>query len=487
MSGLSRRNFLKVAGMGALVAGCSPIIDNGLQTTNPLTEEMATIQASNRTVHFLNRASFGATPELVTAVNETGIEAWFEQQMDYKSLDDLQTNLRLRRFDTLNMTPGDLLSFVRVPDRTDVANQLAAAMLVRAIYSNRQLFEVMVHFWSDHFSIYYFKEATSNLQTVDDRDVIRANAVGNFGEMLTASAHSPAMLVYLDNVVNEKSHPNENYAREIMELHTLGVTGAYTEDDVLEVARCFTGWSVSDRGTFEYRSSWHDDGEKTVLGHVIPAGGGKSDGDRVLEILINHLDTAHYVSSKLCRRFIEDEPSETVISDISRVWTQSQGDIPTIMRAIFTHDAFWNAPPKFKRPLEYVISTLRVLRANYNGSEQLVDRLSTMGHRPFGYATPDGYPDTATEWVGSFVPRWNFAQDATHGGQNGISIPIQQWTEFANQYGRDALARAVLQRDINDIERDAINSVVENKMRYGLHDIRQILAILISSPSFQWR
>ena len=383
MSGLSRRNFLKVAGMGALVAGCSPVIDRQLQASNPLTGEIATIQADNPTVHFLNRASFGATPELVNAVNEIGVEAWLEQQMDYESIDDLQTSLRLRRFDTLNMTPGDLLSFVRVPDRTDVANQLASAMLVRAIYSNRHLFEVMVHFWSDHLSIYYFKETTSNLQTVDDRDVIRPHALGNFGEMLTASAHSPAMLVYLDNVVNELSHPNENYAREIMELHTLGVDGAYTEDDVLEVARCFTGWSVSDRGTFTYRADWHDDGEKVVLGHVIPAGGGKSDGDRVLEILINHPDTAHYVSGKLCRRFIEDEPSETVINDISRVWTQSQGDIPTIMRAIFSHDAFWNAPPKFKRPLEYVISTLRVLRANYNGAEQLVERLGTMGHRPF--------------------------------------------------------------------------------------------------------
>lgn len=486
MTDLSRRNFLKLAGVGTVVTACSPIIDNGLAIANPITENLAETGATNAVVHLLNRATFGATPELVNEVNAIGVDAWLDRQFDYRSIDDWEVDLRLRRLDTLNMSPGDLLSFVRVPDRRAVANQLAVAMLIRAINSNRHLYEKMVHFWSDHFSIYYFKDRTSQLQTVDDREVIRPHVTGNFGDMLTASAHSPAMLVYLDNVVNEKSHPNENYAREIMELHTLGVDGAYTENDVLEVARCFTGWSVNDRGTFDYRADWHDTGEKLVLGHVIPAGGGKDDADRVLEILINHPDTAGYVTTKLLRRFIEDEPSQTVINDISRVWTQSQGNIPTVIRAIFDHQAFWNAPAKFKRPLEYVISVLRSLRANYNGSQALVDRLSTMGQRPFGYATPDGYPDTANEWVGSFVPRWNFAQAVSADRQAGIRIPIQQWTEFTQAFGIGALAEAILQREMTATERQALNSISTDDAINGT-SIRNMLAILLSSPAFQWR
>lgn len=486
MTGLSRRNFLKLAGLTAVATGCSPIIDNRLAMVNPITENSVEIGARDRIVHLLNRATFGATPQLVNEVNEIGADVWLDAQFDYRNIENWELDLRLRRFDTLNMTPGDLLSFVRVPDRRNVSNQLASAMLLRAISSKRHLYEKMVHFWSDHFNIYYFKDRIPQLQTVDDREVIRPHALGNFGDMLTASAHSPAMLIYLDNVVNEKSHPNENYAREIMELHTLGVDGAYTENDVLEVARCFTGWSVSDRGTFEYRADWHDDGEKLVLGHVIPAGGGKDDADRVLEILINHPDTARYVTTKLLRRFVEDEPSETAINDISDVWTQSQGDIPTVMRAIFAHDAFWNAPPKFKRPLEYVLSVLRTLRATYSGSEELVDRLSRMGQRPFGFATPDGYPDTVDELGGNFLPRWNFIQAVTHSWQDSVSIPIEQWTEFTQTHGQDALARAILQRDMTATERQALESVTGDNTIYRA-ETRDMLAILLSSPAFQWR
>lgn len=485
MSALSRRNFLKMAVMGAVATGCSPIIDNRLQAVSALPSDISI--APNNIIHLLNRATFGATPQLVETAQSQGIDAWLDTQLDYGSIDNWQMDLRLRRFDTLTMTSGDLLSFVRLPDKRYVANELASAMLVRAIYSERQLYEKMVHFWNDHFSIYYFKDRTANLQTVDDREVIRPHALGNFGDMLRASAHSPAMLVYLDNVVNEKSHPNENYAREIMELHTLGVDGAYTEDDVLEVARCFTGWSVGDGGRFVYRPEWHDEGEKVVLGHVIPAHGGQSDGDRVLDILIEHPDTARYVTTKLLRRFVADEPSEAMIDDITGVWINSQGDIPTIMRAIFQHDSFWTAPPKFKRPLEYVISVLRSLQASYNGSKQLVERLQIMGQRPFGFNTPDGYPDTADGWLGSLVPRWNFVQDVVTGGQAGVSIGIGQWTRLVQEQGQQSLANAILLRDMSQSEQQALNSVITESSNLSQSDVRANLGVLLSSPTFQWR
>lgn len=488
MKQVSRRNFLKLAGLGLLASGCTPIIDTGLAMNQTTLSATALTPASSSMIHLLNRATFGATSSLANDIQIVGMDAWLNQQFDYTAIDDWETQLRLQRFDTLPMTSDDLLSFISLHDRTSVANQLAAAMVLRAVHSKRQLYEKMVHFWSDHFNIHYFKGRTSTLQTVDDRTVSRPYALGNFGDMLVASAHSPAMLIYLDNVSNERSHPNENYAREIMELHTLGVAGDYTESDVVEVARCFTGWSVADiTGKFEFRPEWHDDGEKVVLGHVIAAGGGKSDGDRVLDILIDHPNTARYLSSKLLQRFVEDAPSETVINDISRVWIQSRGHIETVMRAIFAHDAFWQAPRKFKRPLEYAISALRSLNASYDGSFDLVERLETMGQRPFGYPTPDGYPDVADEWVGSFVPRWNFAQAIAQGQQAGVSIPIQQWQNIARSSNQMGLARAILQRDANDAEAQALTSVLSADDTLNQNTVRNLLAILLSSPAFQWR
>ncbi|MGJ3240113.1 MAG: DUF1800 domain-containing protein [Anaerolineae bacterium] len=485
MSEVTRRDFFKLALTGALVAGCTPFIDHTLSSNTVTVPELP---PPDRVVHLLNRATFGATPQAVNTVREIGVETWLEAQLNDTAINDWEMVARLRRFNTLELTPADLLSFVRVPDRRAVSNELAAATMTRAVYSKRQLYEKMVHFWSDHFSIYYFKETTSQLQTIDDREVIRPHALGYFGDMLRASAHSPAMLVYLDNVVNERSHPNENYAREILELHTLGVDGAYTETDVMEVARCFTGWSVDDTGQFQYRPEWHDDGEKVVLGQTIPASGGKADGDRVLDILITHPDTARYISTKLLRRFIEDDPSDAVVNAISAVWQQSQGHIPTVMRAIFAHDAFWDAPPKFKRPLEYVLSILRVLGARYNGGTALVDRLARMGQRPFGNPMPDGYGDTASGWMGSFLPRWNFVLDVMRDAQASVRIPRNQWVTLAEIGGIDALGDAILLRPLTDIEQQAINTAIKADGNNLSRDaVFVAMAVLLSSPAFQWR
>lgn len=487
MTDVSRRQFLSLALAGSVVAaGCTPVIDHHLSPSASTVLTAPDLPTPDRIVHLLNRVTFGPTPNLVNTVRNQGIDAWLDAQFDYTNINDWQTIARLRRFNTLTMTSGDLLSFVRVPDRVAVANELAAATVTRALYSKRQLYEKMVHFWNDHFSIYYFKETTSNLQTVDDREVIRPHALGTFGDMLRASAHSPAMLVYLDNVVNERSHPNENYAREILELHTLGVDGAYTETDVQEVARCFTGWSVSENGQFQYRPEWHDDGEKIVLGHRIPAHGGKADGDRVLDILIEHPDTARYISTKLLRRFVVDAPSQAVIDDITSVWQQSNGHIPTVMRAILAHDAFWQAPPKFKRPLEYALSVLRVLGGRYNGQSTLIERLDAIGQRPFGNHTPDGYPDVAHEWMGSFLPRWNFVLDVIRDAQPAIQVPYAQWERLGRDHTITGLASAILQRQPTSNEAAALRDVISNPTNPTSTDTRAALAVLLSSPAFQW-
>ena len=341
---MTRRAFLSALALSA--ASCAPVIDRVTQPTLP---DSLTQPSTHRTLpalHLLNRATYGPRPGQVEQVQQLGLENWLAQQLDYETIDDTALALRLRRYDTLRMVPRDLLAFWGTSDRQHIANELAAATLVRAAFSERQLYEVMVGFWSDHFSIYHFKDQVAMLKTVDDREVIRPHALGSFGDLLSASAHSPAMLVYLDNVVNEKSHPNENYAREIMELHTLGVDGGYTEQDVQETARAFTGWSVNHNGEFTYIDEWHDYGPKTILGQTVRADGGKEDGNRVLEILINHPSTAQFVCTKLARRFVADDPPPTLVASCTDTWQGTNGDIRSVLKTLFTHPEFVSAPPR---------------------------------------------------------------------------------------------------------------------------------------------
>ncbi|MBI5959737.1 MAG: DUF1800 domain-containing protein, partial [Chloroflexi bacterium] len=315
---LTRRALLLAAMLGT--AGCSTVVNRLTEPDIPDTLKPPGGAARHPVAHLLNRAAFGPRPGQIEQVEKMGKESWLDRQLDYQDIDDDRVGWRLRRYDSLKLNHRDLLSFRGGDDKNYLQNELAVAALVRAVYSDRQLYEVMVGFWSDHFSLYHYKDEVAMLKTADDREVIRKHALGHFGDLLRASAHSPAMLIYLDNVLNEKSHPNENYAREIMELHTLGVEGGYTEQDVQEVARCFTGWSVDGRGEFEFKDEWHDPGEKTVLGHVITAGGGKDDGDRVLDILIDHPNTARFVCTKLARRFISDDPPAGVIDSCVASW-----------------------------------------------------------------------------------------------------------------------------------------------------------------------
>ncbi len=240
MGTLSRRAWLGgVLALGA--AGCSQIIDRAAQPDLPNRLNPPAGQAVDPAAHLLNRAAFGPRPGDVRAVATQGVDAWLAEQLNYTSLDDTALDWRLRRYDSLRLNPSDVLGFNGPVNRRYVRDELAAATLVRAIYSQRQLYERMVGFWSDHFSVFHFKGEVSLLKTVEDREVIRPYALSSFGGLLRASAHSPAMLVYLDNILNHRDRPNENYAREIMELHTLGVDGGYTEEDIREVARCFTG------------------------------------------------------------------------------------------------------------------------------------------------------------------------------------------------------------------------------------------------------
>lgn len=484
MSQLSRRAFLSGI-LATSVLGCSPMITRLERPPLPDTLVSPQTDAHASVVHLLNRTTYGIRPGQVQQVHNLGARAWLEQQMDWQSIPEGGVNRRLLRFDTLKMNSVDLLSFSSFPDREFVADELALATLVRAVFSPRQLYQVMVEFWSDHFSIYHFKEQVHNLKTVDDREVIRPHALGNFADMLRASAHSPAMLIYLDNVQNEKSHPNENYAREIMELHTLGVDGGYTEDDIKEVARCFTGWSVDERGRFEFIPHWHDDGEKQVLGEAIPAGGGKADGDRVLDILLNHPSTATFVATKLVRRFVADDPPIDVVQRCATALRNTNWDIQAGLWAIFDHPGFATAPPKLKRPFELLTSLLRVTNANYDGNARMLRHLENVGHRPFNHPTPDGYPDTAEAWAGNLLGRWNLAIDTVNSSLPGVRVDLSAW--FGQATASDDpityLGAAFTKRSLSAQEAQAIRAFVQDDPE----DMTRIAGAVLASPAFQWK
>jgi hypothetical protein len=269
----------------------------------------------------LQRLSFGPRPDVLTRFSALGLPAWLDEQFAPEGIDDSALELRLQPFDILGVAAGDIRDFYSglfdSDERERAISQLRQATLLRQVYSRRQLYEVMVEFWSDHFNISLDKGDCWYLKPVDDREVIRAHALGNFGDLLRASARSPAMLTYLDNRSNHAGAPNENYARELMELHTLGVGGGYTQRDVMALARCLTGWGVSageslNPGEFAFDPAAHDAGEKILLGLRL-APGGERETEAVIEALIAHPSTARFIATKLARRFIGEQPDAGVV------------------------------------------------------------------------------------------------------------------------------------------------------------------------------
>jgi len=302
---LSRREFLKISLAMTALAACSPLsrqpgavsgtVIPGTAIPGTPAASPAAGAYSPQTWLAASRLTFGPVPAELDWIEKNGVDAFIEEQLAHEQIDDSALQPRLSAFPTLNESPMEIY----LSSRADILHQLQAATLVRAVYSRRQLYEVAVDFWTNHFNIDFDKNQDRYLKTVDDRDVIRKYAFASFRELLGATAHSPAMLLNLDNNTNQKGHPNENYARELMELHTIGVDGGYTQQDVAEVARAFTGWTFLgaaqnsvNAGTFRYAPGQHDPGAKTVLGQAIAPNGGDQDGERVLDLLASHPNCA---------------------------------------------------------------------------------------------------------------------------------------------------------------------------------------------------
>src|SRR2546423_2451531 len=371
-----------------------------------------------------------------------------------------------------------------------VVTDLQRGKLLRAVYSDQQLYELMVDFWENHFSIFANKDDDRYLLTAFDRETIRPFAMGRFRDLLGATAHSPAMLFYLDNWRSSVPRPypakgdkpagtdggfNENYARELMELHTLGVDGGYTQKDVQEIARCFSGWTIqkpNEQGLFLYRPGLHDDGEKIVLGHKILPGGGIADGERVLDILATHPSTARFIATKLARRFISDDPPQSVIDRAAAVFLKTDGSIREMLRAIITSPEFFSTTSyraKERSPLEYVAAAMRATKAETHGHRPVLDLIGRMGQPLFGRITPDGYSDRAEQWLssGAMVARLNFANALATNRVKGTSVKFDPLLKDMDGKDRASVAGKLigltLFGDVSDHTRAALAKAFESE------------------------
>ena len=381
----------------------------------------------------VNRLTFGARPGLVAQVQAMGIGAWIDQQLAPASLPNAES--RVASYQTLNNTNKQNYDVQATDGGQDLLfDELDHASILRATYSERQLYEVMCDFWANHFNTWRRHTWMGFLKTRDLQDVVRANALGKFSDLLTASTHSPAMLDYLDNLPNDASTPggvNENYAREVMELHTLGIINgqqSYTEADVAGVARIVSGWALDwtagpNQYNFKFLPWQHSLSAVSVLGGAFsrPArtyGQGYDDGVTLFNVLAHHPSTAKYIAWKLCRRFVSDDPPMSLVNSAAAVFSANDTAIVPVLRHIFTSNEFAaSAGSKVRRPLDHVIACFRALNAQFGNDAQghaantIRYRLDDLNQPLHERPTPDGYPDIVTYWVGSegMLQRWEVA------------------------------------------------------------------------------
>ena len=552
--------------------------------------------------HVLNRVGFGARPGDVERVQEMGLAKFIEDQLHPERIADGALNERLAEFTTLKMSTDELSDMFFAPadaakkrqqaqqnqqakrnppaqagapgqpppppppppqptpeqrmlqqQQQNVMNELMQGKILRAAISERQLEEVLVDFWFNHFNVFVGKGQVRQYLTEYERDAIRPFVLGKFRDMLGATAHSPAMLFYLDNFQSATPNQpqpqrqafgrpfqvkpgaqrqtrglNENYARELMELHTLGVDGGYAQKDVQEVARVFTGWTIDqprNGGQFVFRQQMHDTGDKAVLGTTIKSNG-EREGEKVLDLLASSPATAHHLAFKLAQRFVADEPPKALVDRAAKRFLDTKGDLREVTRVIVTSKEFFAADAyraKVKTPLEFVVSAARASGAVIANAQPIVAALRTLGMPLYGAQPPTGYSMTADAWVntGALLNRMNFAVQLVSGGQQmaagagrggkGLPNPQQQQQQQKQleralpnpQQMRPAqLARMPLQVDIASLAPDTTdasrNRVIQVLLGGDASDAtratlskaetpQQLIALTLGSPEFQRR
>ncbi|MCU1334838.1 MAG: hypothetical protein JWO19_419 [Bryobacterales bacterium] len=399
-----------------------------------------------------------------------------------------------------------------------VSGDLKEGKVLRALYSNRELEEVLVDFWFNHFNVFEGKNAPPNgslrmLLASYERDAIRPHVLGKFKDLLLATARHPAMLYYLDNWQSitpnaldafqvgpfatgpnfsqmfgrQAKGINENYGRELMELHTLGVNGGYTQQDVIAVARCFTGWTIRQPATkpeFVFAGFMHDTGEKTVLGHKIPAGGGEQDGLQVIDILARHPSTAKFISKELAQRFVADDPPQSLVNRMAQTFTKTDGDLRAVLQTMFSSPEFFSEgawQTKVKSPFEMVVSAVRATGGEVTDTLTLAQRIGDLGEPLYNKLEPTGYANTGEGWLNTanLLGRMNFATALGSGQIAGVKLNSSQLE------GKDAaaIAREVLGRPASEQTLDALAKGLQGKEQTA----KAVESLVMSSPDFQRR
>jgi uncharacterized protein (DUF1800 family) len=483
--------------LAAATAAGVALLATGLTAAKPA--------ADARTVrHVLSRITFGPRPGDVERVQQMGLERYIDEQLHPERVPDRDVARRLDGFDTLGLDSRTIAQRYEIPQiqarvqaqrngdtqaqqppaappaQPTAAQQranlplaeLAQAKVLRAVYSDRQLEEVLTDFWFNHFNVDARKGPSRYMLTEYERDTIRPHVLGRFRDLLGATAKSPAMLFYLDNwmsadpngphapqagaagrrvadrvrqqraarlglpprpAAQAQQRPtglNENYGRELLELHTLGVDGGYTQKDVTEVARAFTGWTIQNPrlgGGFRFAPALHDDGEKVVLGHRIKSGGGQHDGEAVLDIVAAHPATARFISTKLARRFVSDTPPDALVDRMASTFRKTGGDLRAVMTVLLTSKEFLDPDAdrvKVKTPFEFVVSALRATNADVQDARPVVRAVQQLGMPLYQCQPPTGYVDRADAWVntGALVNRMNVALGLAAGQLRGVTI-----------------------------------------------------------------
>ncbi len=376
----------------------------------------------DRRHHVARRLTYGANRSTIERIEAIGEAAWLDEQLDPSTLDTSDLDARLAQLPALEMTAIELATNFPGGQTTAAGAQLKLASMIRAVHSPAQLFERMVEFWSDHFNVPALGGNQQILKVVEDRVAIRPNALGRFSDLLVASAQSPAMLVYLDNIESSVNGINENYARELLELHSLGVNGGYTEADVVATARLLTGWGVDpSNGLFIFRQQRHDSSALTIRGWQRPTEGSDLEhGVAFLRHLAEQPETAQFVCTKLARRFVSDSPDPALVDAMVTSWLANDTEIIPVIRTMVAHAAFDAAAGgKFQRPWDFFMNAVRVVDGdvtpvtNISQLANLYAILLGLGQPPFEWPAPNGYPDVEGPWLnsGSLFNRWNLVGD----------------------------------------------------------------------------
>jgi uncharacterized protein (DUF1800 family) len=531
-------------------AASAPLVASAASAPSVAGAPAASLTGDRQIIHVLSRLTYGPRPGDVERVRTLGLRTWVDQQLRPQAIDDSATERALAELTTLRMPIAELLREYPRPDpklRAQIAGgemsrqemmerypvekrpariavELQAAKVVRAVTSERQLEELMVEFWFNHFNVFAGKGDVRWYVSAYEREAIRPYAMGRFPDLVRATAHHPAMLFYLDNWLSAKPNfivpvgpnrgrragLNENYARELMELHTLGVDGGYTQKDVTEVARAFTGWTI-DRpqtdGHFIFRPLMHDTGEKIVLGQRIPAGGGRDDGERVIEILTRHPATARFIATKLVRRFVSDTPPPALVARVAGSYMSTDGDIPAMLRTIFESPEFSSEDAyraKIKKPFEFVASAVRALggTTDAQGGMALARVSAEIGEPLYQAQPPTGYADRGEVWVnaGALLARMNFALGLASGRYPNVSVELPSLVAgadpsapatvldrllvaiVADQAGPET--RAVLAAHLKEPQ---ITRLSPDDRGPANTDVAKLAALVIGSPEFQRR